>query len=340
VQEVTTIEELRALRAEWSMLWDRCADATPFQAPEWLLPWWSHLFGGGAMWTLALRRQGRLAGLAPLFLHGYENGPRQLSSIGSGVTDYLGFLLENELYSEGPQAVWEHLHERQSRWDICDLQEIRPGSGELQSAFPSGWLVEWSASGVCPILKLPSTMEQLEANLAPKFRHNLRNARRRLLEIGESGFETATAGQDPEYVGALFRLHTAQWERRGETGMLSTSALQSFLREVVYEFRQRGWLRLHALRVRGEIVAVACVFLARRRAYFYLGGFDTSLDRLSPGTVMVGYAIEQAISQGAVEFDFLRKKEHYKYRWGAVDRVNARLVIQHAAGLKRLSGRG
>jgi CelD/BcsL family acetyltransferase involved in cellulose biosynthesis len=38
------------------------------------------------------------------------------------------------------------------------------------------------------------------------------------------------------------------------------------------------------------------------------------------------HAIEQ---DGAMEFDFLRGNEGYKYRWGARDRSNTRLSITH-----------
>jgi CelD/BcsL family acetyltransferase involved in cellulose biosynthesis len=36
--------------------------------------------------------------------------------------------------------------------------------------------------------------------------------------------------------------------------------------------------------------------------------------------LIVAHAIEQAIREGAGEMDFLRGREPYKYRWGAVDR--------------------
>jgi CelD/BcsL family acetyltransferase involved in cellulose biosynthesis len=329
IEEITTADELQALRPEWSALWERCAHATPFQAPEWVLPWWRRLFGGGEMWTVAVRRGGRLTGLAPMFLFGCEHEPRQIACIGAGVTDYLGFLLEEETAAEDVQSIWTHLGERSWRWDICDLQEIHPESPLLRPGFPAGWRVERSVSGVCPVVKLTATMEQFEADLAPKFRHNLRNARNRLLAIGETSFETAAPEQDSEYLEALFQLHAARWECRNESGMLSTPALQSFYQEVAFEFRRRGWLRFHGLRYRGRLAGVVCIFLARRRAFSYLGGFDDTLAAYSPGTALLAYAIEQAIGEGATEFDFLRKRESYKYRWGAVDRANARLVIRH-----------
>src|SRR5512135_3573063 len=70
VEEITTMDAPGWLRDECSALWSRCPGATPFQAPEWLILW-RRAFGEGDPWTLALRHEGRLVGLVPLFLPAY-----------------------------------------------------------------------------------------------------------------------------------------------------------------------------------------------------------------------------------------------------------------------------
>ncbi len=319
VHEIDRIEDLQGMAGEWSALWDRCPDATPFQAPEWLLPWWSHLFGGGEMWTLALYDAGALVGIAPMFLFGERGQPRTLVFMGSGITDYMGFLL-----AEGadPEPIWQRMEQLASRWDICDLQEIPAGAPMLSGALRSGWDVTPSRCAVCPVLDLPRRVGELEERLSPGFRHNLRNARRWIER--HCAMETARPDQDAEFIEALFRLHTARWQGRNEPGMLSTGPLRDFFREMCGAFRRRGWLRLHGIRVEGELRAVVCVFLVRGRAHYYLGGFDDLLARHSPGAALLHYAIEHAIAEGAGSFDFLRKREDYKYRWGALDRFKSR----------------
>ena len=69
VEERTTTAGLESLGPEWSALWSRCPSASPFQAPEWLIPWWRHFHDGRPLWALALRHLGELVGLVPLFLH-------------------------------------------------------------------------------------------------------------------------------------------------------------------------------------------------------------------------------------------------------------------------------
>jgi CelD/BcsL family acetyltransferase involved in cellulose biosynthesis len=84
----------------------------------------------------------------------------------------------------------------------------------------------------------------------------------------------------------------------------------------------------------GRILAVDYGFLHARRAYYYLGGFDPEAAKVSPGTLVVAHAIEEAIREGACEFDFLRGQEPYKYKWGAHDRPCFRRVIRREARLE------
>jgi CelD/BcsL family acetyltransferase involved in cellulose biosynthesis len=76
------------------------------------------------------------------------------------------------------------------------------------------------------------------------------------------------------------------------------------------------------------VAAVYYGFVANGRAYYYLSGFDPSFERLSPGTLIVHHAIQEAVREGAGEMDFLRGREAYKYGWGARDRAKRRLRLK------------
>lgn len=299
--------ELAAYEPCWRGLLDAAPCATPFQSPEWLLPWVRHLFLGGHIRALA----GEDA-FAPMFLYG-GSPPRSLALLGAGVTDYLDMLGD-------PAPVFEALAARRACFDTASLDELRACSPLLKAAPPS-WTRQ--PASVCPVLELPAAMNELEARLTKKFRHNLRNSRNRLLKAGAS-FETAASA---EFRGALFRLHGERWRQREQPGVLDSARLRAFHTEVMQGFAERGWLRLHAIRLAGELRAVLYVFHFRRSAYFYLSGFDPALGAFSPGTALLGYAISEAIREGLREFDFLRATEDYKYRWGAADRQNTRLLL-------------
>jgi CelD/BcsL family acetyltransferase involved in cellulose biosynthesis len=297
---------LEALAPEWAALWDRCPAATPFQSPEWLLAWWK-AFHPGRLAAAALRRGGRLAGLAPLYIDGRTARP-----IGISVSDYLDVLLEPGLPAEALPRMLEC--SAGAGWDLCewpDLPEVSP----LVDA-------RAAASQVCPVAPLP-------ARPAPGLLHNLRRYRERLEQTGEIVFETArdTAGLDD-----LFRLHRARWASRGAAGVLGSGAIRALHSTAAAGFSARGWLRFYTLRCRAGAIAVFYAFACRGRLYLYLGGFDPAFARYSPSAMLLNYALEQAAAEKMAEADFLRGKESYKYQWGARNRITYTVRIDSLAG--------
>jgi len=92
----------------------------------------------------------------------------------------------------------------------------------------------------------------------------------------------------------LFRLHQARWNGRGVL-----QGLEAFHDEVARGFLHAGMLRMFALRLDARTVAVLYAFARRERTWFYLSGFDPELEKLSPGVLAVGTAIERAAAEGA-----------------------------------------
>ena len=64
--------------------------------------------------------------------------------------------------------------------------------------------------------------------------------------------------------------------------------------------------------------------------YAYLGGFDPDFAFESPGTVLMGDAVEGMMRDGAGRIALLRGQEPYKYEWGAVDRPNLCRILRRA----------
>jgi CelD/BcsL family acetyltransferase involved in cellulose biosynthesis len=333
IEEVTTTEALDRLRPEWSALWARCAGATPFQSPEWLIPWWRQI-GEGTLWALAVRHEGRLVGLAPLFIYTKPGSTlRELYLIGTGTTDYLEALFERGFERSGSAAIFAHLEGERHRWDVCDFQELRPGSPLLEAALPRGWADDIAVWEACPVLPLPSAVEELRDCIPPRLLQNLRYDWRRAERMGAVSVEAAAPGNLAELFDALLGLHRARWSSRGLSGVLADQGVRRAHRESLPDLLSLGALRLYGLRLEGRLIASYYGFMdigaLRKRAYYYLSGFDPEYERLSPGTMIIGHAIGEAIREGAVEFDFLRGREPYKYRWGAKDQPNYRRRLWH-----------
>jgi CelD/BcsL family acetyltransferase involved in cellulose biosynthesis len=90
---------------------------------------------------------------------------------------------------------------------------------------------------------------------------------------------------------------------------------------------KRGWLRLYALNVDGRAHAVDLDFAYRGKVYGYLRGFAPDLGKYSPGMVLTGATIKDAIEEGLTEFDMLTGNEEYKLHWENKQSVTFRMIV-------------
>jgi CelD/BcsL family acetyltransferase involved in cellulose biosynthesis len=323
------LDLLHALRAPWSELCDRSPRVTPFQRPEWLLAH-ARAFPPHDPWILAVHagdRRDRLAGLLPLFL--YKNGPdRTLAPLGAGISDYCDAILEPGTEPAVLAALWDFLAARRDAWDLCDWEQVPADSPLARHPAPPGFRDEPLPGDPSPVLPLPGCVEALSEVVPTRQLSNLRKFRRKAQTLGALTLERADAATWSGQLDALFALHRARWETRGEEGVLSGEALRAFHSEVAAGFLARGALFLHALKLDGRTLATIHAFREKETVYCYLQGFDPELAKLSPGVLALGGVIEAAVREGARAIDFLRGKETYKYRWGARDRETVRRQVR------------
>jgi CelD/BcsL family acetyltransferase involved in cellulose biosynthesis/glycosyltransferase involved in cell wall biosynthesis len=317
------IASLDRIREAWSRLWERTPGATPFQSPAWLIPWWRHL-GEGQLLTLACRDgSGQLVSLAPMYIYTKPgSNVRELFLLGTGTTDCLGGLFLPGWERLAASAIVRYLASHADRWDVCDWQQLRAGSPMLLAPLPEGWQEQVVGCEPCPVLALPDSVERLGDALPPNVAQNLRYYRRRAGRRGKVEVQRASQDSLEAFYDAFLSLHRKRWLSRGCPGVLDDARVQAAHRDSLPGLLRDRTLRLLALRLDGRIIAALFGLADRERGgrfYYYLGGFDPAFADLSPGTLLIGSAIEQAIGDGAASFDFLRGGEPYKYLWGAKD---------------------
>jgi CelD/BcsL family acetyltransferase involved in cellulose biosynthesis len=311
--------ELETLRDEWLELWRRSPDATPFQSPMWLLPWW-RAFGSDELSTVIARDAGgALTALLPLYIARDDDDSLGMF-LGTGNSDYLDAVGNGE----AAPLLAEIASLDCQMWD---LQQLRPTSPLLTAPLPDTLQDQVLEHDRCPILPIAGAGDELQNLISAHFRKKLRYYRRALARIAPVTTESATPETLDDLLDALYALHAARWQRRGLPGVLDDDVVQRFHREAARGLLDTGALRLHAIRLGERIVAVFYGFAHAGTVYYYLSGYDPELERLSIGTLIVAHAIEEAVREGATTFDFLRGAEEYKYAWGASDRVSVRRQI-------------
>lgn len=329
IQRLTELEALESVREEWAILCKECPTATPFQHPNWVIPWARHFVEGG-IFTLALRSPtGCLIGLAPWFRY-VRNGERVLTSLGGGLSDHHEILAHPAWSSEVTRAVWEALAEATHAWDVCELEQLSECSPLLSEPLPARLVEERRGeSEPCPVLRFPTSGPKLAVVPGHQLAQ-FRKYRRRAERLGELSLLRANLCNCQEMLTTFFELHSARWRSRNGTGMAADPVVQAFHREVAQGFARDGDLRLYALTSEQKTLASLYGFYGNRTLYCYWQGFDPEAAALSPGMQVVGSVIEAAANEGAMAVDFLRGSEPYKFRWGAVNERTYRLrLIPH-----------
>lgn len=326
VEESCGAEALASVADEWRDLQTRCRDATPFQSPDWLIPWWQS-FAHGELRVVMVRRDGLLCALLPLLLESHDGG-RRVTLLGTGNSDHLDIIVDDHCRDVAAAIAIDAIARRLTANDWCDFEQLSASSPLMKTPAPFSFSWESEACDVCPALVLARCAGQ---EVLPRRRaSDVRYAMRRLSRLGYVHASAVTHDTFDEVLAALFALHQARWEARHHAGVLGNDPVRTFLSAVARAFFDRGSLRLYTLRLDGRIVAVHLGFQHGRRRYYYIGGFDPELKSASVGSILLAHAITDAVREGATEFDFLRGAEAYKYQWGARDRPNYRRVLRRA----------
>ena len=322
LEVITDAAALPALLPEWEALWERCPAATPFQSPCWLLPWWRQ-FGTPHPRVAVLRDGGALTGLLPLY-----RLAERLLPIGVGISDYLDVLIAPEA---PPDAASLLLRCALRKDTSCDLPELPTASPLRDAAAPAGWDAELLPGETCPALTLGATLAE---TIPPRMLRKLRMNRHRADRAGAWRVETAGADDLAGCLDALIRLNDTRWQG---AGVFSDSRVRAFHAEAAPLLLAAGLLRLIVLRLEGIIIGAIHALQDRAdRLFLHLGGYDAAHGFCSPGSLLLGALVEQAIAEGRRELDFLRGNEGYKHEWGARDRHNAVRRLRRAQPGSRL----
>jgi len=306
-------------RAEWSRFLEATVPETPFQRPEWLMTWWSH-FGSGSLRVLVFRECERIVGVLPCFVHRW-NERRQLTLIGSGLSDYLDPVFDPRYCSEIVDVLERHLASFPD-WEICDWQD-------LSSSTPLQRLGPVFVDTPCSQLAFENSFETYFAKRPKDLRRNLRRYREKAQQIGTIRFEVG-ANSDPILLDALIELHGARWRRSGEPGVIESNRAAGFLRDVAAAFAPRDLLRIFALHFNERIVAVVLAFRSSTTLFSYLSAFDPEYETFGFGRELLAEAIRYAHENGYRYWNFLRGEESYKFSWGAQPFSKCRLMLNRS----------
>ncbi len=307
-----TQEKLETLTSYWSDEANGLNWNCLFVLPNWLKAWW-HVFGERLdLNILAVKKEGELIGIAPLFR--VEN---TVSLIGhADVCDYLDFVLVPGREREFFGALIDHLSEEGiSR---LDLGPLRPESSVLSELVgllrKEGRQISCEVEDVSFEIDLPATWGDYLLLLTGKQRHEVRRKLRRMHEAAQITFQVVdhvdAAGAAMDTFMTLFG------KNRPDKAAFMDSRMASFFRVLATNMAQVKLLKISILSVDDIPAAAALCFDYRSTMYLYNNGYDDRFARLSVGQLCKVLDIKDSIQRGRKKYDLLKGDEGYKYRMG------------------------
>ncbi len=320
---------------EWNALLSESISDVPFLRYEYLDAWWATRGGGewpdAELVLVSARKDGRLVGIAPLFLAEHE-GRQALMLLGSiEISDYLDLIVRREdlpcflsglldcLASDSAPA-W-------SAFDWYDLPDTSPTLATLEAeAAKRGWTFYREPFRPTLYVPLPGDFEQYLAGIDKKQRHEIRRKMRRAQESGQNVrwyIVTDETTLDAE-IDAFLALMANDHHKED----FLTDVMRTQMRSSVHAAFKAGWLQLAFLEVDGRKAAGYLNFDYGNRIWVYNSGLDFTFRDVSPGWVLLGYLLQWANEHGRSEFDFMRGDEDYKVKFGGIRREVMRVMVE------------
>jgi CelD/BcsL family acetyltransferase involved in cellulose biosynthesis len=322
VQFMTSADDFARLAPDWNRLHEEADAASVFNSWISQYQWWQVYGAGQPLRILVALEHGQTLGILALYIQTIRVlglRVRLLRFVGSGADthpDDLGPVLAPGREEAVARALAQAaLHVSDA--DVVLLTDIDPRSplprALEQAAAAARREPLTGISERIAYIDLPRSWGEFVASLRSNRRTRLKSARRKLAVGHRVRF---FVWQDAEALDGAFErlaeLHQRRWRQAGGSESFATPQYVAFHRGIMKATLPRGWLRLYCLELDGEIAAMTYCYRFRNRVYLMQAGFDPACANLNPGKVLLGYALEHAISEGNEVFDFLRGEHRYK----------------------------
>ncbi|MCG3132553.1 MAG: hypothetical protein FLDDKLPJ_03411 [Phycisphaerae bacterium] len=328
--------DLEAFAAEWDDLLSDSPSRTLFLTPDWVRSWMRTVRPEVRVLVVAARdAEGRLVGLAPFYVASMRlvnlvrfRCLRVLGDTFCGA-EYPDVIVRHGCEAVGAELL-QALEARGDRWDVMWMTKLAGWTGAAEriraSADKFGWRVQ-SRDRAFSCVSLPETFEAFFARLSSNARSMLRRRMKQLTAAGIAFERFHDAAPLPEALETLFRLNDLRWSAVGLRGSFFRKPKEAdFYRDFAPRAQDRGWLRMYAARLAGQIVAVQLGYVYDGVYHQMQEGFDPSAPR-GVGNALRQWSIERLIEEGVRTYDFLGGLTEHKRRWLAEPRAGSDLLI-------------
>jgi CelD/BcsL family acetyltransferase involved in cellulose biosynthesis len=324
---IATKQSFLSLEPEWNELLQDSPANNIFLTWEWISIWMKCFGQPYQPWLVVVRHPAtrQLLGVAPLLLERRTFSKilpyRELSFIGSNIAapDHLDFIIRAGYTEHVTPAMIDYLWDQSREWDLLRLDGLSSHAPIVPLLLQQTQTKRREVSKeVCPYITLPNNWETYRAGLSKNMRYNLGRYARKLEKSYPGQVVRRQIQDEAELCTAaefLFEFHQEVRQAHAQTGSFQDELMREFHFQIAEQFLHCNWLRFYLLTVADKPVAAFYAYHYDNVVSFYQTGYSLDWKNYSPGQYLMAYAIEQAINEGACEFDFLRGDEAYKTRW-------------------------
>jgi len=342
IELIETEEELLALEGEWNAVLSRSLTNTFFQTFEWIRTWWEHFHQGRRLFTLVVKDDGRIIGIAPLMITVQGAGPlklRTLQLIGTGALPFLGLGLADRMdliiadrAEEALSCIFDFIFKQRSRWDVMDLLFIPAQSVTVEfiERLPQQYhcSVNKRLASRSPYVALGSSYEEYLRSRSRNFRKKLARSERLLSEHGDARFERHRGTESvAEVMNSVFAIAERSWKTEAASSLFQQKPIANFFKSLAETVGRRGWFDVSLIKLADQAVAYELCFSYNGRMLSYNCAYDSRYSNCSPGTLLTTFIIKNSIAEQLAEYDMLRGDEEYKLRFTDQLREEVQLVV-------------
>jgi len=335
---VDTLDDFAALEVDWRRL--ACLDekSAVFNGWDWNWLWWQHYGHLGELHILVVHSAAEVIAIAPLYRVRTcliklisADTLRFIGSGGDTSPDDLNVLLLADQQRAALTALCDHLlfHAIPSRLQLNDMPEASAFWQHLQTA-----LAGQNGFQPAPVrqgrrcAQLPQTWSVYREQLSRNTRKQIKRRRNRLQRAGQASYQRCRTEHEVDAATrALIALHHARWESKGGVGAFRSVAYVDFHRDLIGALHQRDELWLLTLSLNERIIGVEYAFCTNGTLAFFQTGFDPAFESISPGHMLMTYAIELAIAEGVQQIDLL--KGDYAYKSSYADSTRTTISLDY-----------
>ena len=328
VSKVVDLAGLDGLAADYQQLCCDVGNRLPFALHDWHHAWCRHFLNCHPHIEDELRfcivhdAAARCVAILPFIQSRRRFGPLRISSLNMLGADPAVTEIPAPLVAAGHGALAvraaRDLLTRISDWDWIHWSGL---GEELRSALTREPRISWRPPLSDFLLDLPASWEEFRSRLKRNIRESLRHCYNSLRRAGHR-FELEviadSAGIEPG-LNRFLALHRMRAELKNTVihpDRFAGRVSRDFLYEVCGRLARRRIIRLFALRIGHEIVAMRIGFVVGDSLYLYYSGYDPRWARFSVMTTTVAEAIKYAISQGLTSVSLSPTWDLAKSRWG------------------------